>query len=77
MKLVTPDVPEGLKINDGYHLDGPSAERLSQAFFQAAGPEIRSCLEKHGAGAREPGRDPTIAQPIRSPRCNPPPREVR
>ena len=51
MKLVTPDVPEGLQMSDGHHLDDPSAERFSQAFFQAAGPEIRSCIENHGAGA--------------------------
>jgi hypothetical protein len=49
MKLVTPDVAEGLQMMDGNHLDGPSAERWSQAFFQAAGPEIRSCIERHGA----------------------------
>ena len=48
MKLVTPERSEGLQTIDGYHLDGPSAERWSQAFFKAAGPEIRSCLEKQG-----------------------------
>jgi len=46
--LVTPEV-QGLKTFDGSHLDPPSAERWSQAFFQATGPEIRSCLEKQGA----------------------------
>ena len=51
MKLVTPDVPEELQMMDGHHLDGPSAERWSQAFFKAAGPEIQSCIEKHSAGA--------------------------
>ncbi len=50
MKLVTPDVPEGLLMMDGHHLDGPSSERWSQAFFEAAGPEIRSCLEHQGEG---------------------------
>jgi hypothetical protein len=49
MKLVTPGNLEGLQTWDGYHLDGPSAERWSQAFFQAAGPEIRSCLDEHAA----------------------------
>jgi hypothetical protein len=49
MKLVTPGNLEGLQTWDGYHLDRPSAERWSRAFFQAAGPEIRSCLEEHGA----------------------------
>lgn len=48
-KLVIPDVAEGLQMMDGNHLDGPSAERWSNAFFQAAGPEIRSCIERHGA----------------------------
>ena len=47
-RLVTPGILEGLKTKDGYHLDQPSAERWSQAFFQAAGPEIRSCLGKQG-----------------------------
>jgi hypothetical protein len=46
-KLVTPTL-EGLQTYDGYHLDQPSAERWSKAFFSAAGPEIRSCLEEHG-----------------------------
>jgi len=49
MKLVTPGNLEGLQTWDGYHLDEPSADRWSRAFFQAAGPEIRSCLGKHGA----------------------------
>ena len=44
LKLVTPGVIPGLQTYDGYHLDQPSAQRWSQAFFQAAGPEIRSCL---------------------------------
>jgi hypothetical protein len=48
MKLVTPGILDGLQTKDGYHLDQPSAERWSQAFFEAAGPEIRSCLEKQG-----------------------------
>jgi len=51
MKLVTPDVPEGLQMMDGHHLDDASAERWSRAFFTAAGPEIRSCLEHQGEGA--------------------------
>ena len=50
--LVTPGILEGLKTKDGYHLDQPSAERWSEAFFQAAGPEIHSCLEKHGERPR-------------------------
>ena len=48
MKLITPDAVEGLQTIDGSHLDDPSADRWSQAFFQAAGPEIHSCIEKHG-----------------------------
>lgn len=47
-KLATPGFVEGLQTYDGYHLDQPSAERWSQAFFQVAGFEIRSCLEKQG-----------------------------
>jgi hypothetical protein len=46
--LVTPEIP-GLQTFDGSHLDQSSAERLSQAFFEAAGPKIRSCLEKQDA----------------------------
>ena len=49
MRLVTPGNLEGLQTWDGYHLDQPSAERWSRAFFQAAGPEIRSCLDEHRA----------------------------
>jgi hypothetical protein len=49
MELVTPPILEGLQTFDGYHLDQPSASRWSQAFFQTAGPQIRSCLEKQGA----------------------------
>jgi hypothetical protein len=49
MTLITPDVRDDLETYDGYHLDQPSAQRWSQAFFQAAGPEIRSCLEKQSA----------------------------
>jgi hypothetical protein len=49
MKLVAPKNLEGLQTWDGYHLDQRSAARWSQAFFEAAGPEIQSCLEEHGA----------------------------
>jgi hypothetical protein len=48
MKLVTPGTLHGLWTFDGYHLDRPSAQRWSRAFFQVAGPEIRTCLEKVG-----------------------------
>jgi hypothetical protein len=45
LPLVAPSL-DGLNTSDGYHLDRPSADRWSQAFLEAAGPEIRSCLEK-------------------------------
>ena len=45
--LITPDIPAGLQTFDGSHLDQASAERWSQAFFEAAGSRIRSCLEEH------------------------------
>jgi hypothetical protein len=45
MELVTPGLA-GLETFDGFHLDRPSAERWSQAFFRAAGSEVRSCLER-------------------------------
>jgi hypothetical protein len=50
LPLIAPDL-DGLNTSDGYHLDRPSAERWSKAFLEAEGPEIRSCLEKHGAGS--------------------------
>jgi hypothetical protein len=46
--LVTPEIP-GLQTFDESHLDRPSAERWSQAFFRAAGPDLRSCLDERGA----------------------------
>jgi hypothetical protein len=49
MALVIPDALHGLQTYDGYHLNQPSAQRWSQAFFQAAGPTIRSCLGKQSA----------------------------
>jgi hypothetical protein len=49
MKLVIPGNLGDLQTWDESHLDRPSAERWSRAFFQAAGPEIRSCLTEHGA----------------------------
>jgi hypothetical protein len=48
LPLVAPNL-EGLSTTDGYHLDRPSADRWSKAFFDMAGPEIHSCLEKKGA----------------------------
>jgi hypothetical protein len=47
--LVTVGDLGGLRTFDGSHLDQPSAARWSQAFLQAAGPEIRSCLRQQGA----------------------------
>jgi hypothetical protein len=40
-----PGAPDGLTTFDGSHLNQSSAERWSSAFFQAAGPQIRSCLK--------------------------------
>jgi hypothetical protein len=51
-KLVTPEIPEGLQTFDGSHLDQPSAQRWSQAFFQVAGSEILSCLKEQGTTSR-------------------------
>lgn len=39
--------PDGLQTFDGSHLDQPSAERWSRAFFQAAGAGIQRCLESN------------------------------
>jgi len=46
--LIAPEIPM-LQTFDGAHLDQPSAEHWSQAFLQAAGSRIRSCLNEHGA----------------------------
>ena len=43
LDLIAPRV-DGLTTSDGSHLDGPSGERWSAAFFDAAGPRIRQCL---------------------------------
>ena len=48
LPLVAPRL-DGLYTTDGYHLDRASADRWSRAFLEAAGPEIRSCLEKQRA----------------------------
>ena len=46
--LISPN-PVGLLTFDGSHLDRPSAERWSEAFFQLAGPKIRNCLGQEKA----------------------------
>ena len=43
LTLVAPEL-DGLQTFDGSHLDPPSAERWSKAFFEAAGPQMRKCL---------------------------------
>jgi hypothetical protein len=43
--LVVPDHIDGLQTFDGTHLDHPSGERWSDAFFKIAGPQIQKCLE--------------------------------
>ena len=42
--LVLPEHLDGLQTFDGSHLDPVSAERWSDAFFKAAGPQIQKCL---------------------------------
>jgi hypothetical protein len=46
VNLVGPETLAGLQTFDGSHLDPMSAERWSQAFFQAASSRIKSCLEE-------------------------------
>ena len=46
LPLVVPPKMDGLSTFDGFHLDRASADRWSRAFLEAAGPQIRSCLEK-------------------------------
>ena len=41
--LIAPQV-DGLTTFDKSHMDRPSAERWSKAFFEAAGPQITQCL---------------------------------
>jgi hypothetical protein len=43
--LVNPEIAK-LQTFDGSHLDPQSAERWSEAFLKAAGPQIRRCLGK-------------------------------
>lgn len=45
--LVVPERLDGLQTFDGSHLDVPSAERWSKAFFDTAGPQIQKCLRGH------------------------------
>jgi hypothetical protein len=51
LPLVTLENLEGLNTSDGYHLDRVSADGWSRAFFEAVGPEIRSCIERHGVAS--------------------------
>jgi hypothetical protein len=44
IELISPRLDD-LRTFDGSHLDASSAERWSAAFFDAAGPRIRKCLE--------------------------------
>ncbi len=46
LTFVAPELP-GLQTFDRSHLDHASAERWTSAFFAAAGPQIRKCLETH------------------------------
>jgi len=45
MTLLIPKI-DGLQTFDGSHLNRTSAERWSDAFFKAAGPQIRRCVNK-------------------------------
>lgn len=51
LELVAPQLDD-LKTFDGSHLDRPSAERWSRAFFDTAGPRIRQCLGNSPRGSR-------------------------
>jgi hypothetical protein len=46
VNLAEPETLAALQTFDGSHLDPLSAERWSQAFFQAASSRIKSCLEE-------------------------------
>jgi len=55
LALVAPEL-DGLQTFDGSHLDPPSAERWSNAFFEAANSQMRKCLSRSQAlgNARQP-----------------------
>jgi hypothetical protein len=53
--FIAPKV-EDLLTFDGSHLDGPSAERWSAAFFDAAGGRIRQCLSDRPAATLAAGK---------------------
>jgi hypothetical protein len=44
-QLVVPRDLDGLQTFDGFHLDPPSAERWTTAFYKVAGPQIQKCLQ--------------------------------
>jgi len=48
--FIAPDL-EGLVTFDGSHLDRASAEKWSAAFFDAAGPKIRECVQRQATTA--------------------------
>jgi hypothetical protein len=48
LTLIAPRI-EDLTMFDHSHLDRPSAERWSQAFFEAAGPRLQACLNRRAA----------------------------
>jgi hypothetical protein len=49
--LIAPDLA-GLSTFDKSHMDKPSAERWSGAFFESAGPRIRQCLGHAATASR-------------------------
>jgi len=46
-KLVVPQYLDDLQTLDGIHLEPASAERWSEAFLKAAGPQIQKCVAMH------------------------------
>lgn len=58
LALVAPE-PDGLQTFDGSHLDPPSAERWSKAFFEAADSQMRKCLSRSQALGNAP-QPPTL-----------------
>ena len=55
VEFISPKV-EDLLTFDGSHLDRPSAERWSAAFFDAAGDRIRECLRDRSHSTLSAGR---------------------
>jgi len=65
LELLAPQLPD-LRTFDGSHLDRPSAERWSKAFFDLVGPRLESCATGARAEPRETRTPADAAYPAAS-----------